>query len=115
MRSGEVLHSGESINSANEKYTLRLQVDSNLVLIRNMYNTVLWTLNHPDSFGRPVGVCRLNEDKLVIYEQDGNQMWASGTTPDLGDSELVVQDDGNLVIYQPPGGTPVWSSNTVQP
>jgi len=44
-----------------------------------------------------------------------NQMWASGTSQDLGDSELVVQDDGNMVIYRLPGRTPVWSSNTVQP
>jgi len=117
MRSGEVLHADQSISSANGKYSLRLQGDSNLLLIRNLDNTELWSPTQPNSsFGRPVGVCRLNEGKLVIYEKDGNQMWSSDTSPDLGiDSELVVQDDGNMVIYQLPSRKPVWSSKTVQP
>lgn len=115
MHSGEVLHSDQSISSANKEYTLRLQSDSNLMLIKNSDKRELWK---SDSHGRPVGVCRLHEGKLVIYEQDGNQMWASDISPDSGiNSELVVQDDGNLVIYQlqPPDRIPIWSSNTVQP
>jgi endonuclease/exonuclease/phosphatase family metal-dependent hydrolase len=56
MHSGEVLHSDESISSANRAYTLRLQENSNLFLIRNTDNTVLWSLSQPNcSFGRPVG------------------------------------------------------------
>jgi hypothetical protein len=37
-------------------------------------------------------------------------VWASGTDGHPG-SHLVVQDDGNLVIYAP-DGRPVWATGT---
>ncbi len=55
---------------------------------------------------------RLQEDgNLVLYSQDGQPMWATGTDGQAV-STATMQDDGNLVLYSP-GGDAVWASNTV--
>ena len=68
-----------------------------------------------------------DDGNLVLYGRDvetppGNlptagpnlpiiALWASGTDGRPG-SSLVMQDDGNAVIYQP--NVPVWATDTVQ-
>jgi hypothetical protein len=54
---------------------------------------------------------RLQEDgNLVLYSQDGQPMWATGTDGQEV-STATMQADGNLVLYSP-GGDAVWASNT---
>jgi hypothetical protein len=54
---------------------------------------------------------RVQEDgNLVLYSQDGQPMWASGTDGQEV-STATMQDDGNLVLYAP-GGAAVWASDT---
>jgi hypothetical protein len=57
---------------------------------------------------------------VCIMQDDGNLVvydptlsWASGISGHPG-SHLVVQNDGNVVIYQP-NGAPLWATNTSQP
>ena len=38
------------------------------------------------------------DGNLVMYREDGQAMWASGTSGDK--NSLVIQGDGNLVIYE---------------
>ena len=38
------------------------------------------------------------DGNLVVYREDGKAMWATGTSGDR--NSLVIQDDGNLVIYE---------------
>ncbi|MDI1450403.1 matrixin family metalloprotease [Polyangium sp. 6x1] len=49
------------------------------------------------------------DGNLVLY-QGGNPLWASGTNGDGGD-RVIMQEDGNLVIYKS-DGHPVWASGT---
>jgi hypothetical protein len=53
----------------------------------------------------------LQEDgNLVLYGQDGQPVWASGTDgQDV--TRATMQDDGNLVLYSS-GGDAVWAANT---
>jgi hypothetical protein len=109
MEPREVLQPGQSIKSANTRYSFVYQTDGNLVLYDN--GTPLWASG---TDGRPVGVCVMQDDgNLVIYARGGAALWASNTWQHPG-SRLVDQDDGNVVIYRP-DGTPVWATNTVQP
>lgn len=50
------------------------------------------------------------DGNLVLYGQDEDYGWDSKTDNNPG-SRLIVQDDGNAVIYRPEG-TPVWVTGT---
>jgi hypothetical protein len=109
MQPGEVLFPGQSISSANGRYTLVYQGDGNLVLYGP--GGALWASN---TNGQPVGVAIMQGDgNLVIYGPGGTVVWASNTDGNPG-ARLVVQDDGNVVIYRT-DGTAAWATNTVQP
>jgi tyrosinase len=108
MQPGELLNPGESITSANGRYTLVYQGDGNLVLYR--LGTWLWD---SATDGRRAGVCIMQGDgNLVVYGPGGAYVWDTSTHENPG-SRLVLQIDGNVVIYRP-DGTPVWATNTVQ-
>jgi hypothetical protein len=49
------------------------------------------------------------DGNLVLY-QGGSALWASGTNGHGGD-RVIMQEDGNLVIYKS-NGNPVWASGT---
>jgi hypothetical protein len=49
------------------------------------------------------------DGNLVLYDVNNSPRWDSGTWGFPG-SFLIMQNDGNLVIYQ--GSTPLWASNT---
>jgi len=52
------------------------------------------------------------DGNLVVYREDGQAMWASGTSGDK--NALVIQGDGNLVIYENSWliRKPKWDSGT---
>ncbi|ROI00869.1 hypothetical protein EGI05_02120 [Chryseobacterium daecheongense] len=53
------------------------------------------------------------DNNLVLYrERPGltNVLWHSNTYRSTGTPSLIVQNDGNMVIYS--DGNPLWSSNT---
>jgi hypothetical protein len=47
-------------------------------------------------------------DRVMCSTHDDEAIWHSNTAPKK-DVILVVQNDGNLVLYE---GTPVWASST---
>jgi len=76
-------------------------------------NLVLYRQNH-----NPVWASGTNgRGKRAIFQEDGNvvvyddysAVWASNTNGHP-DSQLCLQNDGNLVIYD--DGKPIWASNT---
>jgi hypothetical protein len=106
----EPLDVGERLWSWNKKYYLAYESDGNLVLYSNTTNRPLWT---SETKGRPAGYCMVNDyGELVIYGPNSQGILAFGG--DLGDGvindngRLVVQDDGNLVMYRPDGRA-IWS------
>ncbi len=106
---------------------LTLQPDNNLVL-RTASQAVRWASN---TAGTSPGYLQLGDDgNLVLFNGSGKAVWQSGSitalnststglpsgaaliSPD-GTNQLVMQRDGNLVVYK--GATQVWSSNTNHP
>jgi hypothetical protein len=86
--------------------TLKLQNDGNLVLYRNSDNSITWqTMTQTNNY--------------QVNNYIGTQI-ASGTTLHAGDYlrspdwryTLVMQEDGNLVVYYAGGYTPIWNSGT---
>jgi hypothetical protein len=123
---GDTMNPGEAlapwITSANGLYTLVFQSDGNLVLYENGSTNALWASGTNISnggIGPGSGPCIMQEDgDLVIYgtlpQPIGfGQVFSTGTGGHPG-SRLVVQNDGNVVIYTP-DGTALWATNTVQP
>lgn len=106
------LSPGQSLTSANGRYTLTLQTDGNLVLYRG--TTALWSTK---TSGKPVSQAAMQADgNLVLYDAQGHPLWYSGTNGHPG-AFLVVQDDGNVVLYVGSGALTVaiWATNTVDP
>ena len=79
---GDVLLRGQSISSPDGSHRLAFLTSGNLVLYRNL--GPFWATE---------------------------EVW-SASTGGLGGDRLVMQQDGDLVMYPAPGGTPVWRSGT---
>jgi hypothetical protein len=66
-----------------------------------------------ESLDSPSGQLSLvlqSDGNLVLYDQDRQPVWASGTDgQDV--STATMQEDGNLVLYSS-GGSAVWASDT---
>jgi hypothetical protein len=90
---------------------LVFQADGNLVLYWGLLEfrpLVLWASNT----SRRGQMFELQTDEnLVIYDEFFDPVWASGTDQ-RKDAYLVVQDDGNLVLYSSYSGEPLWATNT---
>jgi hypothetical protein len=77
MQPGEVLNPGQSIRSADGRYTFVYQGDANLVICRNSDGRPLRASN---TAGKPTGVCIMQGDgNLVIHAPGGRAIWASKT------------------------------------
>jgi hypothetical protein len=111
---GESLFEGDSLLSPNGNYQLILQMDGNLVLypINNgITGQHLWASGTSNQSGGPQishAIMQSADGNFVIYDTSGNAPWCTGSVGE--NSHLVVQDDGNVVIYHP-----IWSTQTNQP
>ena len=101
-----ILKLGEQLISQNGKYDLRMQVDGNLVVYCTG-NRPIW---HSATHGRSVsgGLMFQSDSNLVIY--DPVPIWHSGSY-DSGGTTLIMQNDGNVVLYRR-DGIPVWHTAT---
>lgn len=97
---GQSLATGQSLVSANGKYTLMLQTDGNLVEYAAGRGAI-WA-------SRTNGQKLLlqTDGNLVQYTTAGVACWSTKTTTG---ATLLLQDDGNLVLY-PASGPAVWAN-----
>jgi hypothetical protein len=119
---GEVLKPGTSLDrltSRSGQYVLLMQGDGNLVLYRAPFRAqdALWwtsTVNHLCC--GPGSAVMQGDGNFVVRAPDGGPLWDTHTwgneNPQLGAS-IVLQDDGNLVIYSSStsviGRHPLWA------
>jgi len=99
----QLLDRGQWLSSSDGRYKLHMQTDGNLVLY-NAAGTAIWATNLA---GRHLKLH--NDGCLAEVDYSGNWVWRAGCGQ--GGDRLVLQSDGNLVLYA--GGRAVWASNTV--
>jgi subtilase family serine protease len=107
-RPGEILHSGNSVNSCDGRFTLTMQTsDGNLVLSWKGHGS-LWSSK---TAGNPLAYAVMQDDgNFVVYSKAKKALWNSKTAKNPG-SYFELQNDGNLVVYNP-DRIALWSSHT---
>jgi hypothetical protein len=117
---GDTIPPGTSLNqcmgirSPNGRFILVMQSDGNLVLYDTSTRQPLWASNTYDSGSSPPYSAEFQNDyNFVVYKgSEHKPTWASQTYNKLSD-RLVMQNDGNVVIYR--GNTAIWATNTAIP
>ncbi|KAF5186337.1 Mannose-specific lectin [Thalictrum thalictroides] len=93
----------------NGSYRLVMKGDCNLVLVSIKARKDLWQTNTA-GHGKSCNLLLQNNGNMVIFS-DSDVVWASSASWGPNNKYiLVLQSDGNLVIY----GGATWESNTAQ-
>jgi WD40 repeat protein len=105
------LNSGEALLSANGRYAAVMRGDGNLVVYDYSTGHSIWQSGTNDAGSH---LFMGSDGNLVIgrYVDAEFEKWSSGTGA-AGvnrDFSLVMQDDGNLVVYDSQGNKGLWSS-----
>ena len=108
LRAGERLAAGRALYSADGRFRLDVGEDGNLV-VHWIGHTHIWTSDTVKARGKYY--LALQEDgNLVLCNAEDEPIWSTGTAGS-GAESLVMQSDGNLVLYSTNGA--VWASGTV--
>ena len=105
MTVGQQLAGGQSMRSADARYSLVMQTDGNLVSYAPGLR-VLWNSRTAGNSGARLVL--QGDGNLVIYSTTGRALWNTGTQSNPA-ARLVVQNDGNVVLYRP-DNTPAWNT-----
>ena len=117
LQSGSTLTAGQSIKSLNGHFTLTMGIDGNLRLT-NASGATLWSTSVTPGESYGGAIMQSNGDLVIYYASDtltgGNATgggWDSGTA--TAGSYLIVQNDGNVVMYSQPNAVgPIWATGT---
>ncbi|MFT3775282.1 MAG: hypothetical protein QM820_58790 [Minicystis sp.] len=106
---------GGELVSADGHSVLAMQADGNLVLYYQHDDgrrEARWATG--STFGLAVSQCVMQGDgNFVLYGHPASRaLWSTGTWGHPG-AFLIVQDDGNVVLYD--GDKPLWATGTVIP
>ncbi len=110
-----VIAGGSEIRSSNGRYQAIFQTDGNLVVYdtsKSGEEAVLWASDTDDDAAG--GHLAIQADgNLVIYAADSDAEWDTNTysktePPSERAYNLVMQDDGNLVLYDELAHQPLW-------
>jgi hypothetical protein len=99
-----------SIKSADGRFRLILQEDSNLCLRKTENDEAIWC-SGTNGTGAVVMWMQTNGN-LVMRNSDNAVVWSSNSYEGTGSYYLAVQNDGNLVIYNAANNKPIWETDT---
>jgi hypothetical protein len=122
---GQNLHKGDALVSRNRQFWLVMQDDGNVTLYnvdpRARDHDIWSTGTYKEHPGNCTGeYCGLRRGQFMVFKHlssgQNRACWTTQNAPSKANI-LVIQDDGNLVIYQgtrpnPQGHGAVWSSRT---
>ncbi len=119
---GTKISTCQGLKSLNQKYILVQQSDGNLVLYNKNTDNPIWSVDRMASNysnRTPNNTIYQNDYNFVTYNADGQPIWASNTEK-KNSTTLVMQEDGNLVIYADTpshvgtswSGKAIWASGT---
>lgn len=121
LQPGDRLPTNTRLKSGNRLAYLILQPDRNLVLYETATGRPLWASGtrweEPPEKKFDGAVAMQDDGNLVLVDAKNRSIWSSAhndnytwyTLPKPG-TRLVVQNDGNLVLYQ--GASAIWSTET---
>jgi hypothetical protein len=100
---GQTMNEGDYLQSDNGNYRFICQGDGNVVLY-GPGNTVVWQ-SYTDGRGYPpFRIVAQTDRNIVQYDRNNTPSWRTGTAmmgSDLSECVLILQDDRNLVLYDP--------------
>ena len=108
LQVGEGLVQGQRlVDSSNRGFEARMQFDGNFV-VYDCNNAPLWA---SDTDRTDMHSVRLQSNGRVVgLNTAGTVRWQTPSQSSTTDLRLVMQGDGNLVLYS--GSSPLWASNT---
>jgi hypothetical protein len=103
----QCLHLGDTLRSSRGCYWMTLENSGNLVVRSNLYSGIIWETN---TSGQNIHrACLQGDGNFVLEKRNLKPGWASGSHKNPG-SILIMQDDGNVVIYKYDSKVPAWAS-----
>jgi len=99
------------LTSRNGQYYAIVQTDGNFVVYARGQRRSLWAT---DTHGSAVAGVQFVGGHMAVCEDRAcsKRLWGAAPGPHPG-SKMVMQDDGNLVVYNKEG-RPLWATHTVQ-
>ncbi len=104
MVAGSTMRANQWLASANGRYRLYMQGDSNLVVYDMSTGEALWWTGASAENGQAIFQ---HDGNFVVYDGNGVAIWNTVTAGNPG-AFMVLQYDGNLVLYTA-DGVPVWT------
>lgn len=114
LPAGSGIPMGKSLPSCSGAFGLYMQTDGNLVLYRHSDGVALWS---SETFGSGATGAYVEPDgTFAIYGDTWSPtpIWAKERGAGKRGVRLVVQDDGNVVLYSATGAV-LFATNTTQP
>lgn len=113
------MSAGQYLMSHNGRFRLILQADGNLVITDN--GAIAWAADTNQPYSRTLHPKRMREPLMFVISNSGflydparRRTWIAESTHSTDKSLwynacMVIQDDGNLVIYDQRSGNPCWA------
>jgi len=102
LKKNETIKTCGGLISNDKRNIVVQQSDGNFVLYNTYTGKSLWatnTVNGVDKNGKlPFRTVYQGDSNIVMYDTDNKVMWASNTETKPSDN-LIMQEDGNLVLY----------------
>jgi len=106
---GDRVCNNEYVTSPNGKFRLKMQADGDLALYTGEnFDVRIWSAGQKDSYQ----LLRDGNGDWATFARDGGSRFRTGTSG-WGGANLIVQDDGNLVVRSSDNTRLIWETRTV--
>ena len=121
----QMMSPGQYLISLNGRFRLLLQADGNLIITDN--GAVVWIADGSQTYSRTLHPKKMREPLMFVISNNGflydpsrRRLWIAESTHSSDKSlwyntSMVIQDDGNLVIYDQRTGNLCWARSGFVP
>ncbi|MGG7651026.1 hypothetical protein ACQ4OB_23765 [Pseudomonas sp. ES4] len=121
----QMMSPGQYLISLNGRFRLLLQADGNLIITDN--GAVVWIADGSQTYSRTLHPKKMREPLMFVISNNGflydpsrRRLWIAESTHSTDKSlwyntSMVIQDDGNLVIYDQRTGNLCWARSGFVP